>query len=178
MAAGRRLFAEHGYAAVSTVQIVADAGVTRGALYHHFADKRALFQAVHEQLEQELVDRIGAGIAAGKPPAGAIAFLTAGTDLFLDACEQPAFARIALLEAPSVLGWKLWREIDARYSMVLLSGVLSQGIESGELRAQPVVPTVHLLLGALGEAGLLLAAGTPRGEVRGPLLALLDGLRA
>jgi AcrR family transcriptional regulator len=178
IAAGRELFAERGYAAVSTAEIVAAANVTRGALYHHFADKRALFQAVHESLEEGLVARIGAGVASGEPPASAFEFLVAGTDLFLDACEDPSFARIALQEAPSVLGWQLWREIDAKYSAGLLTAVLQQGIEAGELRAQPVGPMVHLMLGALGEAGLLLAAGTPREQVRGPLLALLDGLRA
>ena len=178
LAAGRELFARHGFAAVSTAQIVAAAKVTRGALYHHFADKRALFQAVHESLEAGLVERIGAGIASGQPPASAFEFLAAGTDLFLDACEDPDFARIALLEAPSVLGWQLWREIDHRYSAGLLTAVLEQGIAAGELRPGPVTPTVHLMLGALGEAGLLLAAGTPRDEVRAPLLALLDGLRA
>lgn len=178
IAAGRSLFAERGYAAVSTTEIAAAADVTRGALYHHFVDKRALFQAVHESLEAELVERIGAGIASGEPPASAIEFLAAGTEQFLDACEEPTFARIALLEAPSVLGWQLWREIDAKFSMALLSSVLTQGIAAGELRDQPVIPTVHVMLGALGEAGLLVAAGTPRDQVRQPLLALLDGLRA
>jgi AcrR family transcriptional regulator len=178
IAAARALFAERGFAAVSTGEIVDRARVTRGALYHHFEDKRALFAAVHEELEAELVARIGEGLAGDGPGTGTFDLLVAGTDLFLDACEEPTFARIALEEAPSVLGWQHWREIDAKYSMGLITGVLTQGMEEGELRAQPVEPLAHLLLGALGEAGLLIASGVPRVEVRAPLHALLEGLLA
>jgi AcrR family transcriptional regulator len=178
IAAARTLFAERGYTAVSTGEIVDRARVTRGALYHHFEDKRALFEAVHEALEAELVARIGEGLAGDEAPKRAFDLLVAGTDLFLDACEEPAFARVALQEAPSVLGWQRWREIDAKYSMALITGVLGQGMEAGELRTQPVEPLAHLLLGALGEAGLLIAGGASREQVRGPLLALLEGLRS
>jgi AcrR family transcriptional regulator len=178
IAAARALFAQRGYTAVSTAEIVDRARVTRGALYHHFKHKRALLEAVHEGLEAELVARIGEGLAGDAPPTGAFDLLVAGTDLFLDACEDPTFARISLQEAPSVLGWQRWREIDAQYSMGLITGVLIQGIQAGELRAQPVEPLAHLLLGALGEAGLLIASGIPRAQVRAPLLALLDGLLA
>ena len=178
IAAGRALFAQRGYAAVSTVEIVRRARVSRGALYHHFTDKRALFEAVHEELEAELVARIGGDLARDAPPTGAFDLLVAGTDVFLDACEEPTFARISLQEAPSVLGWQRWREIDAQYSLGLITGVLTQGMRAGELRAQPVEPLAHLLLGALGEAGLLIASGVPRAQVRAPLLALLQGLLA
>lgn len=178
IAAARALFAQRGYTAVSTGEIVDRARVTRGALYYHFKDKRALLEAVHEGLEAELVARIGEGLAGDAPPAGAFDLLVAGTDLFLDACEEPTFARISLQEAPSVLGWQRWREIDAQYSMGLITGVLIQGIQAGELRARPVEPLAHLLLAALGEAGLLIASGIPRAQVRAPLLALLDGLLA
>ena len=148
---------------------------TRAAL---IAAARALLEAVHEGLEAELVARIGEGLAGDAPPTGAFDLLVSGADLFLDACEEPTFARISLQEAPSVLGWQRWREIDARYSMGLITGVLIQGIQAGELRAQPVEPLAHLLLGALGEAGLLIASGIPRAQVRAPLLALLEGLLA
>ena len=133
---------------------------------------------MHEGLEAELVTRIGEGLAGDRPPSGAFDLLVAGTDLFLDACEEPTFARISLQEAPSVLGWQRWREIDAQYSMGLITGVLKQGMQAGELREQPIEPLAHLLLGALGEAGLLIASGVPRAHVRAPLLALLEGLLA
>jgi AcrR family transcriptional regulator len=173
LAAARALFAERGYAAVSTSEIVAGAHVTRGALYHHFEDKRALFEAVHEELEAELMARIGRDMSGD---AATFDLLVAGTDRFLDACEDPAIARITLQEAPSVLGWRRWREIDARYSMGLIIGVLKRGMQAGDLRAQPVEPLAHLLFGAVCEAGLLIATGVPRAQVRAPLLALLDGL--
>jgi AcrR family transcriptional regulator len=178
IAAARELFAQRGYTAVSTTEIVDRARVTRGALYHHFKDKRALFAAVHQELEAELVTRIGEGLAGDLAPSGAFDLLVAGTDRFLDACEEPTFARISLQEAPSVLGWQRWREIDAQYSMGLITGVLEHGMQAGELREQPIEPLAHLLLGALGEAGLLIASGVPRAHVRAPLLALLTGLLA
>src|SRR5688572_15051877 len=109
--AARALFAERGYAGVGTEEIVAGAAVTRGALYHHFSDKRDLFRAVHEELEQELVASIGDRIAGIEDPWELI---VTGVRAFLDACTDPALRRIALLDAPAVLGWEEWREIDAR----------------------------------------------------------------
>jgi AcrR family transcriptional regulator len=176
LAAARELFAEHGFHGVAAEEIVRRAGVSRGALYHHFRDKTDLFRAVHESLEAELVERIAGGLGElGEDP---IAVLVAGMDLFLDACEEPVFARIALQEAPSVLGWREWREIDARHSMGLVTAVLTHAMGSGAIVRQPVGPLGHILVSAMGEAGLLIASGTPREDVRGPLLALLEGLRA
>lgn len=173
--AARELFAERGYAGVPAEEVVRAAGVTRGALYHHFKDKKDLFRAVHCSLEEELVVRIGATIAGEETILG---LLTRGTDAFLDACEDPAFARIALQEAPSVLGWAEWREIDMRYSLGLIVGVLRHGMETGELREQPVETLGHLIASAMGEAAIMLANGTPRDDVRAPLVALLEGLTA
>jgi AcrR family transcriptional regulator len=175
LTAARALFAERGYAGVPAEEVVRAAGVTRGALYHHFQDKKDLFRAVHESLEEELVARIAATIEG---ESDVLTLLTGGTDAFLDACEDPIFARIALQEAPSVLGWAEWREIDMRYSLGLITGVLRHGMETGVLREQPVEPLGHIIASAMGEAGLLIASGTPRAEVREPLMALLDGLKA
>lgn len=172
--AARELFAARGYAAVPAEEVVRAAGVTRGALYHHFQDKKDLFRAVHESLEEELVARIGSTIQGEED---VLALLEKGTDAFLDACEDPSFARIALQEAPSVLGWAEWREIDMRYSLGLITGVLRHGMQTGVLREQPVQPLGHIIASAMGEAGLLIAAGTPREEVRGPLIALLGSMR-
>lgn len=173
--AARQLFAERGYAAVPADEIARAAGVTRGALYHHFADKKDLFRALHESLEEELVGRIGAEIGGEED---LVALIVRGTDAFLDACEDPSFARIALQEAPSVLGWAEWREIDMRYSLGLITGVLRHGMETGDIREQPVEPLAHLIAGAMGEAALLMGAGTPREQVRGPLVMLLEGIRS
>jgi AcrR family transcriptional regulator len=181
IAVARGLFAARGYADVGTEEIVRSAEVTRGALYHHFADKRDLFRAVHEQIEAELAESLGARIAAeAKAGTDAREVLAIGARAFLDACENPELARIALVDAPSVLGWIEWREIDERYGLGLLSGVLEYGMDSGVLRRTPIKPLAHLLLGALGEAGMVIAnADDPaaaRAEVEPALLGLIDGL--
>jgi AcrR family transcriptional regulator len=186
VAAARELFSERGYARVGTEEIVRAAEVTRGALYHHFGDKKDLFRAVHEQLEAEITERVGADLAAAAAAAGPEAdpldALAAGIASFLDACTDPRLARVVLLEAPSVLGWAEWREIDERYGLGLVSAGLQGAMDAGALRPQPVKPLAHLMLGALGEAAMLIAnADEPRRvreEVEPPLLALLDGLRA
>jgi AcrR family transcriptional regulator len=181
LAVARELFAERGYAGVGTEEIVRRARVTRGALYHHFRDKKDLFRAVHEQLEGELVDALGRQLAAG-PADDPIALLRTGVRAFLDHCLDPALARVALVDAPSVLGWAEWRAVDAKYGLGLVMAGLQGAMAAGAIREQPVKPLAHLLLGALGEAGMLIAnADDPRAaraEVEPPLLALLEGLRA
>jgi AcrR family transcriptional regulator len=172
--AATALFAERGYAGVALEEVVRRAGVTRGALYHHFADKQELFLAVFEAGEQRMVEQVAATI--GELPPGWDR-LVAGIDAFLTACEEPAFARIALTEAVGVLGWAAWREVDARYGLGLITFALQTGVDEGVLKPVPVAPLAHVLLGALGEAGLMLAAGHPREEVRSGVLALLEGLR-
>jgi len=177
LGAGRELFAERGYAAVGTEEIVARAGVTRGALYHHFADKRDLFRTVHEELEQALVADIGARITGIEDPWE---LMVAGVRAFLDACTDPAVMRIALLDAPAVLGWEEWRAIDARYGLGLVSFGLQNAMDGGVLKPQPVRPLAHLLMGAMSEAAIVIAnaedPAAARDEVEAPLLALLEGL--
>lgn len=173
-----RLFAERGYAGVGTEEIVHLAGVTRGALYHHFADKRELFRAVHERLERQVTERI---IESGAGLHEPWELILTGTRAYLDACADPAVGRITLIEAPAVLGWQTWREIDARYGLRLVSAALRAAMDAGVLAAQPVEPLAQLLLAAMAEAGLMVAtAADPaaaRAEVEGPLRALLEGLR-
>jgi AcrR family transcriptional regulator len=176
----RKLFAERGYAGVGTEEIVQRAKVTRGALYHHFRDKKDLFRAVHEQLEAEMAERIGRQLAAGDA-SDPLELLAAGARTFLDHTTGP-LARVTLVDAPSVLGWEEWRAIDEKYGMGLVIAGLQGAIEAGVVRDQPVKPLAHLLLAALGEAGMLIAnAKDPRAaraEVEAPVLALLEGLRA
>jgi AcrR family transcriptional regulator len=178
--AARELFATRGYAAVGTEEIVRRARVTRGALYHHFRDKRDLFRAVHEQLEGELAASIGARLAEGD--ADPIELMRIGIRTFLDACTEPELARIALIEAPAVLGWQEWREIDERYGLGLVSVALQTGMDAGVLRRQPVRPLAYLMLAAMGEAGMVIAnADEPRAarrEIEPALMGLLEGLRA
>jgi AcrR family transcriptional regulator len=173
--AGRQLFARHGYAAVGTEEIVRRAGLTRGALYHHFADKEALFLAVYEDVERELTERIARALV---PSSGPFNALIEGTDLFLDACQTPEVQRIVLIDGPAVLGWERWRAIAERYGLGLVEAALTAAMEAGELEAQPARPLAHVLMGALDEAALLVArdAGL-RPQVSAVLARLLDGLR-
>ncbi|MEA2413270.1 MAG: hypothetical protein QOC77_3831 [Thermoleophilaceae bacterium] len=179
--AARELFTERPYADVGTEEIVRRARVTRGALYHHFADKRDLFRAVHEQMEAELVEAIQGQLAAsaGGDPIEA---LRAGVRSYLDACADPSFARITLVDAPAVLGWEEWRRIDEEHALRLILAGLEGAMEAGALRRQPVRPLAQLMLGTMGEAGLVIAnAADPKAtrvEIEAALLAWLEGLRA
>src|SRR6476620_523264 len=106
IAAARELFAARGYAGVGTEEIVQRAGVTRGALYHHFTGKDDLFRAVYERVEQELTQRIVTEVPLVGDP---VAVLRGGTAVFLDACLEPEVQQICLLDAPAVLGYDEWR---------------------------------------------------------------------
>ena len=178
MDVARRLFAERGYADVGTEEIVRAAGVTRGALYHHFDGKRDLLSAVYEQIEGEIAQDLA---ERAVPGASVLETLRLGADRFLDRCLEPEVQRIALLDAPAVLGWEQWREIGARYGLGLISALLTAGIEAGELRRQPVDPLAHALLGALDEIAMLVArADDPpraRAEAGETLAGLIEALR-
>jgi AcrR family transcriptional regulator len=179
IAAARGLFAEHGFAGVGTEEIVRAAGVTRGALYHHFKGKRELFEAVYERIEAELAERIAAGALAANA-ASPMEAMRAGAEMFLAASTEPETQRIVLLDGPSVLGWDRWREIATEHGLGLIEATLRAAVDSGAIAPQPVRPLAHVLMGALDEAAMLVArAEDPeqtRVEVAATLGALLDGL--
>jgi AcrR family transcriptional regulator len=179
IAAARPLFADRGYAAVGTEEIVRAAGVTRGALYHHFDGKRELFEAVYEQIEAELAERIAAG-ALEANAASPLEAMRAGAEMFLRVSTEPEAQQIVLLDGPSVLGWDRWREIAAAHGLGLIEATLQAAIEAGSIDSQPVRPLAHVLMGALDEAAMLVArAEDPdrmRAEVGQTLGTLLDGL--
>jgi AcrR family transcriptional regulator len=181
IAAARALFAERGYAGVGTEEIVRAAGVTRGALYHHFAGKRELFEAVYVRLEIELAERIAAG-ALEANAASPLEAMRAGSEMFLAACAEPEVQRIVLLDAPSVLGWDRWRAIAAEHGLGLIEATLQAAVDAGAIDPQPVRPLAHVLMGALDEAAMLVArAEDPeamRAEVGRTLDSLLTGLNA
>ena len=164
IATAHELFADRGYAGVGTEEIVRATGVTRGALYHHFSGKRELFQAVYEEVERQLVEQIAtSAIATAGDPLQA---LHAGAEAFLDASEDPAVQRIALVDAPSVLGWEQWREIGLRYGFGLVQGTVQAAMDAGLIDRQPVRPLAHLLLGAIDEGAMLVARADDGGETR------------
>lgn len=179
MGAARALFRERGYAASGTEDIVRNAGVTRGALYHHFRDKRELFQAVFEQVEGEVVVTAS---ARASPDADSWTNLLAGYNAFLDTCLQPDVQRIVLLDGPSVLGRETWREIEEQYALALVASGLRAVMRDQFIPEQPVAPLAHLLLAAINEAGLLIAQAADmtaaRQEVGAAFEGLLSGLRA
>ncbi len=160
------MFAEHGYAEVGTERIAAAAGVTRGALYHQFADKVELFAAVFEEVEVELLLRLGRVEVDGDD---ALAPLIAGADAWLDASTDPVVQRIVLIDGPAVLGWERWREIGLRYGLGLVATVLADAMAAGAIPEQPVDPLAHALVGALDEAALYVARSDDPVAARGEM---------
>jgi AcrR family transcriptional regulator len=154
LAAARTLFAKNGYAAVSLEEIVRAAGVTRGALYHHFKDKQDLFRNIVLQIEQEIDERM---LSTGGPNLSGLERFRVAVRVFLEACTQPDVGRILLIDGPSVLGWQEWREIDAAPALRMIEDGLAELAAHGWIAPQPFKPLAHLIYGALIEAGLYLA---------------------
>jgi AcrR family transcriptional regulator len=155
--AARALFAERGYDATPIEEILARTGLSKGALYHHFADKRDLLDAVYEQLEQELTEML---TGVGRDLRDPLARIDRGCQAFLDACLDPVVRRIALVEAPAVLGWQRWREIDAKHGFGLLLAGLRSAARAGRIPSDCLEERGHLLLASLMEAALLVGAST------------------
>lgn len=175
---GRRLFTEHGYGGVGLAEIVAAAQVTKGALYHHFSGKTALFRAVLEQAQAEVGAAVAEAADAHEDPWER---LTAGCRAFLTASTAPDVRRVMLVDGPAVLGWSEWRALDEATSARHLAEALTSLAEAGVIAPRPVAPLSHLLSGAMNEAALWLAdTGTERDleDVWSALAHLLESLRA
>ncbi len=176
--AGRRLFAKQGYDAVSAEQIVAAAGVTRGALYHHFDGKAGLFEAVFIEIEGELIAQFPLDELVGDDPFLA---LRNGIGRFLDLSLGAEVQQITLLDAPAVLGWSRWQEIEAEHGLGLIQAGLEAAMAAGQVRDLPAADLANALLGALTESALAVARtkdhAAARDRAESVLLALLDGLR-
>ena len=175
--AARRLFAADGYNATALEDVVAAAGVTKGALYHHFDSKRDLFQAVFETGEAHLA-RVcqDAYRREGDPWDG----FHAGCTAFLEACLDPGVQRV-MLDAPAVLGWDTMRAIEAKYSLAMIENALREAIESGRIAERPTGALASMLFGALNEAAFTVARteGDQRAamnEAARELRLLLSGL--
>src|SRR4051794_25292222 len=176
LAAARQLFTERGYDDVGTEEIVRAAGVTRGALYHHYGDKASLLEAVYNRIEAESTERV-ARIVLDSDLHSPLAAMKAGIEAFLEECEKPELRQVALPDAPAALGWERWREIGAANGLGLIEASLGAAVEAGEIRPVPVKPTAHLLMGALDEAAMLLARDErpeARAEVTAVLVMLLE----
>lgn len=175
VAEARRLFAAQGFSEVPADAIVAAAGVTRGAMYHQFADKTALFDAVLEAVEADIARRLADSVAAAgiSDPVEAMRH---AVRTWLQICVEPEIHRIALIDGPSVLGWAHWREVCQRHVFGLVQALLMAGIDLGRIRAQPVRPLAHVLMGASDEAALYVAEATDREQARAAMMEVLDRL--
>ncbi len=166
----RGQFAKHGYAHTGTEALVQAAGVTRGALYHHFKDKQALFRAVLDDVQRDVARRVDT--AAGQH-AGLWDQLVAGCRAFLSASTDPDTQQIMLIDGPAVLGWDVWREMDSKYSLNSLKEVLRALMDAGDIARQPIEALAHLLSGAMNEAALWVARSAhPRKSLNEAMAAL------
>lgn len=178
--AARALFAERDYEQVATEEILGRAGVSRGAMYHHFASKRDLFVAAFRASEADVMQRVAERAA---PADGAFAALRIGCLAYLDECaSNRELQGLGLRQGRSVLGWEGWRKAAADLGIGAMRGAVQAAMEAGELRGGDVDATAALVLGALIEAGLLVATdpdpAVARARVEPVVLQLLDGLRA
>lgn len=177
LAAARELFGGQGYAATSTEEIVERAGVTKGALYHHFADKEQLFRAVFEQVQREVSD---AAVVEFLQPDSWEALLV-GCRLWVEAHAPAEVRQIALIDARVVLGDDATRQIETKFSTVALRGALRKAMHAGVIERTPLRPLSLMLYGALSQACLYLAQSddpeTARAEVAEVIERLLTGMR-
>ncbi|MGH2927861.1 MAG: TetR/AcrR family transcriptional regulator [Solirubrobacteraceae bacterium] len=173
--AARRLFAAQGFAEVATDAIATEAGVTRGALYHQFADKVALFDAVVDAVEADIAARL-AEQATAEGASDPVQGMRRAVRGWLEICVEPEIHRIALLDGPSVLGWARWREVCQRHVFGLIEVVLSQAMGTGQIRQQPLRPLAHVLMGASDEAALYVVEAADRTRARAEMIRVLDQL--
>jgi AcrR family transcriptional regulator len=177
LSAARELFGEQGYAATSIEEVAARAGVTKGAVYHHFAGKADMFQDVYEQVMREVSDQV---VSRFNEPDHWTA-LVSGCQLMIDAQLDPTVRRIALHDARSVLSWDVVHLIESRYGAVGIRGALRKAMHGGVIEPQPLRPLALLLAGALSEACFYVAdAEDPvqaREEVGRLVVRILEGLK-
>src|ERR1700677_2203889 len=179
LSAARQLWGERGYAAISTPEIAEAAGVTRGAMYHQYANKTELFVAVLEAIETEVIGRLITDVTAREPSTAADT-LHITADAWLQIAVEPEVRQLMLLDAPSILGWAGFREISQRYGLGMTEQLLSAAIEAGELRAQPTRPLATIVIAALDEAAMIIANAVDpvreTQEVHTVIHDLIDGL--
>lgn len=176
--AARTLFAERGYAATGTEDVVAAARVTRGALYHHFRDKADLFRTVMAECAQEMAERLVEQETrrADAEQGDAWHFLRTGFQSFLDACSDPVFQRIVLVEGPAVLGHSTWDALVEQHGYALLAEALADAMREGRIEELPVAPLTRMLASLISEASLYIARAEDHGRARQEAGLVLDRL--
>jgi len=154
IAIATRLFGERGYEGASIEAVLRESGVSRGALYHHFDSKEALFEAVFESVETSVSHEIVAATAGIDDPVEA---LRAGSVAWVRLAADPVVRRVVIIDAPAVLGWDRWREIESRYGLGMLKVALQGVADAGRLRADLVDLFAHMVLAAMNEIAQLVA---------------------
>ena len=154
IAIATRMFADRGYEDTSIEAVLREAGVSRGSLYHHFASKEALFEAVAEDVET----KVGAQtVAAAEGLASPVDALRAGFLAWIRLAGDPVVRRILLIDGPSVLGWEHWRSMEERHALGLIRAALEVIADQGRLRPELVGTLAHVLLASVNEVALLAA---------------------
>jgi AcrR family transcriptional regulator len=173
----RRMFAQKGYAEAATDELVKRARVTKGALYHHFANKLELYRAVVEDMERDLAGEIEAAAAKHRDPAGR---LRAMCRAYLDACSDPSVARVLVLEAPVVLSWRGWCILAQKYEVAAFKAALREVLAPGATRDEASDTMAQVILGALHTSARVVAtAPDPKAArvlVDATIERLLEGL--
>lgn len=179
ISAARRLWGRRGYAEVGTPEIATEAGVTRGAMYHQFTDKAALFRDVVEAVEQDVMTRLATLVASSGATTPAD-MIRAAVDAWLDVSGDSEVRQLILLDAPAVLGWTGFRDVAQRYSLGMTEQLITAAIEAGQLERVPVRPLATVLIGALDEAAMAIATADDqrraREEVGQVLRMIIDGM--
>jgi AcrR family transcriptional regulator len=167
------LFAENGYEATSIEAVLAATGVSRGSLYHHFKGKDALFAAVLEAVEVDVGRRVLEAAGTATDPLDA---LRAGCRAWVELAGDPVVRRILLLDAPAVLGWQRWRELDERYALGMIRQGLTAVAREGRLDQAQVDVFAHVLLASMNELALLVARAENRESTMREATAAIDEL--
>jgi len=168
----RAMFAENGFAATSLELVAERAGVTTGAVYHQYRDKRRLFQAVLEQIESEVFESIRERSRAGADRES-WERLVAAAELILDSFTDPVYCQVVMIDGPAVLGWEVWHEIRASHILRYICDALVQQMELGRIAREPGQPLAHVMFGALNEAGLVIAHSADKRATRKEMGAAL-----
>jgi AcrR family transcriptional regulator len=180
LASARRLFGSQGYADTSLDQVAQSAGVTKGALYHHFSGKEELFRLVYETVKKELA-RDAYPVNVVEDDAALWRDLISRCRAFIEAHTEPQIQRIVLMDARAVLSWDEWHKVETEYGVVALRGYLRRAMHRGVIAQQPLHSLAMILAGAMTQACMLVANAADRDSAIDEAMAiierLLDGLR-
>jgi AcrR family transcriptional regulator len=178
--AATELFIEHDYAEVSTDDILRRAGVSRGALYHHFSGKRDLFRAVFDASEARVVERMAESLAGVEDPFELL--IAAARSYLREAETSEELRRLGILQSRVVLGWEGWREVASKYGLAVTRALLSAAMDAGAIKRRDLTTLSHVVLAALWEGATLIATAEDRAAARtdaeAVVLDIVEGLRA